>query len=332
MAALRRARFSINTSPKWNAMSFVIFDTMCPTAKSGRAKLNRFLTRLIAIAILPLQVHGAEVRRENVTQLTQTFRNIPRQSAEVIEDLGDIRPLADRSFFRRLRFTSSLYGEFVSNALSIGDHSSGDFVLMPSVSAAFDESLGHGLSIAGTARTEAFLYSNFDEQSFWGFSGAAMARYQPTKEWPRIFAGIEAYSYASVRTGSQISDALAVTAGIEKEWAFNRDQTVLFIAYSFSNFFSSPPVDNRLLHRATLGITQQIVPSLYGQLFYSYQFSDYTNLDRQDSRNFVGANLVYQFKDHWFARVSTYLVDSHSSRSAFSYQTFGVGLGAGYNF
>jgi hypothetical protein len=299
------------------------------------------MAALLATASLASAVHGAELRTDRINQVTQTFRDVTVQPAQVVEDLGDIRPLADQSLLRRIRFTTSLYGEFVSNARAIGNHSSGDFLFVPSGSAALDQPLGQGFSLDFNARSEAFLYARNEDLSFWGFSGSVIGRYQPTNEWPKLYVGIEPYWYTNIHngdranglvTGSRITSAVAVSAGIEKDWAFNRDQTVLFVGYGYSHFFSSPANDNRTSHRATVGITQQIRPSLFGQLFYSYQWLDYTDIRRRDSRNFVGLNLVYQIDERWTAKVSTYLVDNNSSQSVSSYQTFGVGLTAAYQF
>lgn len=311
------------------------------TALSRLVTLNFQMAALVAAASFPLTANGAELRTDRINQVTQTFRDVTVQPQQVVEDLGDIRPLADQSLLRRIRFTTSLYGEFVSNAQAVGNHGSGDFLFVPSGSAALDQPLGKGFSLDFNARSEAFLYAKYDDLSFWGFSGSIMGRYQPTNEWPKLYVGIEPYWYtnirdgnaaAEIRTGSRITSAVAVSAGIEKDWAFNRDQTVLFVGYAFSHFFSSPASDNRTSHRATVGVTHQIRPSLFGQVFYSYQFLDYTDISRRDSRNFVGLNFVYQIDDRWSAKASTYLVDNNSSQSVSSYQTFGVGLSATYHF
>lgn len=290
------------------------------------------LTALFTIAGVSLSVCGADDRVIQVTQTMQATGAVPKQGREVIEDLGDIRPVADKPLIRRMRFTTSLRGEFVSNARSSGSHRSGDFLLVPAFNAALDQPLGHGLALAFNARAESFLYSKFDEFSFWGFSGLASLGYQSGPEMPRFYAGIEPYWYASVNNGRQLAEALGISAGVEKEWAFNRDRTIIFADYHFTNFVSSPARDDRNAHRATVGVTHQIRPALSGQLYYSYQFSDYTGVDRDDSRNLVGVTFVYQFSEHWSGNATAYFVDNNSSISPASYQTFGIGLGAVLRF
>ena len=267
-----------------------------------------------------------------VTQIVEAARGVPQQPPAVIDDLGDIRPLADKPLLQRLRLTASVSTEYVSNALYSGNHGSGDFLLRPGIGVSFDEPLDHGFSLSFGARSDAFVYTKFDESSFWGFSGSALLNYQPSKDAVRFYAGIEPYWYASARTGDQLTEALPISAGIQKEWTFNRDQTVFSIGYNFSNYFSFPVADDRNAHRVTVGVTQRLGFALYCQLFYAFQYSNYTSVARHDSRNLAGLNFVYQISDRWTANLTTYLVDNDSNVSRASYQTFGIGIGTSYRF
>jgi hypothetical protein len=292
----------------------------------------RFLIAVFVAAQAVHAVRGADDRTIQITEIARTMRDVATEPAAVVEDIGDIRPLADKWLLQRLRVTASLRGEFTTNAKSIGDHGSGDFVLLPGLDTSFEQPIGHGLSLTLNARAESFIYSTFTQSSFWGFSGSTFLTYQPTKDCPKIYGGIEPYWYASVRNSNQLARAIGISAGVEKEWAFNRDQTVIFLGYNFTSYVSSPARDDRDSHRATVGVTQQIIPSLYGQFYYSYQFSDYTSVNRHDSRNLVGLNLVYRFNEHWTGSANTYFVDNDSKAVFASYQTFGIGLGASYQF
>jgi Putative beta-barrel porin 2 len=293
---------------------------------------RRFFTALsVATGFAQTALIAAD-RVVQITQIAEAVKGVPQQPASVIEDLGDIRPLADKSLLKRLRLTASTSTEFVSNALSVGNHGSGDFLLHPSISAAFDQPIDDAFSLSFNARSESFLYSKFDESSFWGFGGSVFLNYQPTKDSVRFCAGIEPYWYASVRTGDQLSEALGVSGGVQKEWTFNRDRTVFFIGYHFSRFFSFPAADDRNAHRVTVGLTHNISQSLYGQLYYSYQYSDYTGAPRHDSRNLVGLNLVHRINNRWSANATAYLVDNDSTASRATYQTAGTGLGVSCQF
>ncbi len=295
-------------------------------------KPHRLFTAIFATTSLIQAAHGQSDRVVQVTQLKQSFSEVPDVPAAIIEDLGDIRPLEDKSLLKRLRVTASLRAEFVSNALSRGNHGSGDLLLLPTVGASYEQPFGAGFSLSLNARTESFIYAKFDEESFWGFSGAALLNYQPTPESLRIYAGAEPSWYSSIRTGSQLSEAIGISAGVQKEWAFNRDQSIFFLGYNFTHYASSPAVDDRDAHRVTAGITHQIRPSVHGQLYYSYQWSDYTNATRRDSRNLVGVNFVFRLNNHWTANATAYLVDNDSTAARANYQTFGTGLGISCQF
>jgi hypothetical protein len=91
--------------------------------------------------------------------MSQTLEAVAKHPPAVIEDLGDIRPLSNKGFLQRMRFTTALRGEYVSNADSVGNHGGGDFLLLPGMNAAVDQVLGHGVSLSFNARAEAFIYS-----------------------------------------------------------------------------------------------------------------------------------------------------------------------------
>jgi hypothetical protein len=298
------------------------------------ASVNRlpFLIQAAIVVSLAQPLFAQSDRVIQVTQISQSAESIPKHPPAVVEDLGDIRPLSSKGLLRRMRYAAGLRGEFVSNADSVGNHGNGDFLLLPSVGAAFEQPLGHGLSLEFNGRTEAFIYAKADQFSFWGFSGTVFATYQPDAAWPKLYAGIEPYWYSSTRTGDQLAKAMGISTGIMKEWSLNRDQTVAFAGYHFSSFASSPAIDDRNTHRGTVGVTHQITPSLYGQLYYSYQFSDYTTFARRDNRHLAGLNFTWQLTEHWSANAATYFVDNDSNVPFGSYQTFGIGLGAVFTF
>ena len=293
---------------------------------------RRYLTALFVATGLVQNVHSDAGHVVQITQIVEVVKGVPQHPTSVIEDLGDIRPLADKSLLKRMRLTASVSTEYVSNALYSGNHGSGDFLLRPSISGALDHPMEHGFSLSLNARTESFIYSKFDESSFWGFSGSVFLNYQPTNDSLRFYAGIEPSWYASLRTGDQLSEALGISGGVAKDWAFNRDRTVFFVGYHFSHYFSFPTADDRNSHRVTLGVTHQLRPSFYGQLYYSFQYSDYTRAARDDSRNLVGLNFVYQVGIHWSGNLTTYLVDNDSTIARATYQAFGIGIGAAYRF
>src|SRR5438105_11174374 len=134
--------------------------------------------RLLASLLLVLSAaipaaRSADSRAFETAEMTapvQTNAKIPADTAAVIEDIGDLRPLSSKPFLSRLHIDAQTNGEFVSNAKLEGDHGSGDFLFLPTVTASFNQDLEQGFSLDMIVRAEAFIYSRFSNLSFWGFS------------------------------------------------------------------------------------------------------------------------------------------------------------------
>ena len=108
--------------------------------------------------------------------------------------------------------------------------------------------------------------------------------------------------------------------------------SLAFIGYNFTHYFSDPSVDNRGVHRAVVGVAHQFKPQLTGQIFYAYEFSDYEDVDRHDSRHVVAANMVYQFNRHLFGNVGGSFIDNDSTQDRASYQAVVGSLGLTWQF
>lgn len=291
---------------------------------------NHFYAALVLTAAFAAQNTRA-ASNNRVLEAANAGTILP-QAAPVIEDLGDLRPLDDKPLMNRLHITATTKGEFVSNARLIGKHGSSDFLFMPSVTADFVQPLQHGFSLDLNARAESFMYARFNQYSFWGFSGAATVNYQYSEKWPVFYVSAEPYWYNSVTTGRQLGSAIAVSTGVERTWVCNRDRTVFFAGYNFSCFGASPSADNRNLHRATVGVTHQLRPAWYTQLYYSFQFSDFRGAGREDYRNLVGLNLVHTINANWSANISTTFVNNNSTNATATYQNFTAGAGLSFHY
>ena len=143
---------------------------------------------------------------------------------------------------------------------------------------------------------------------------------------------MEPYDYASFDTGDRVASAIALTAGVDHGYFVNHGKTLLFGGYKFSHFFADPSADNRDSHRLTVGLSHQFRPALYGQLFYSYQYTDFINFPRSDSRNVLGLNLVYQFNKHLFGSITGNFVDNESSRERARYHNALIGAAVTWQY
>ncbi len=123
-----------------------------------------------------------------------------------------------------------------------------------------------------------------------------------------------------------------MTAGTDWGFAFNRGNTLAFAGYSFSHYYADPAIDTRSQNRVVIGLTHHIAPKLYGQLIYSFQYSDYDNVDRRDARHIAVANLSYEINRHLFTTLSGSFVDNDSTQLRASYQSAGASLSLTWRF
>lgn len=254
------------------------------------------------------------------------------QSDETKEDIGDIHPEGTGSILSRFRATASMRGEYTSNARLSGNHGSSDFLYLPTMEVGFNQPFGHGISLDISTRAETVVYASNHDRGFWGFSGAATLDYRYRTNLPRIYVGVEPYRYVGFDTGDSVAEALALTTGVDHDWAINKGRSLIFAGYNFTNYYASPSLDDRDTHRVILGFTHQFRPALFGQIFYSYQYTDYQTVSRHDSRNIAGLSVTYQFTQHLFTSLFVNFVDSDSSLGAASYQGVNGGLGLTYQF
>ena len=92
------------------------------------------------------------------------------------------------------------------------------------------------------------------------------------------------------------------------------------------------PIDNRLANRAIAGITEQLGPKLFAQLWYQYEFSDYHDVSREDSRNSVSLSLIWQLNQHLFLSLGESFVDNNSTARSASYQAILSSAGLSWQF
>lgn len=255
-------------------------------------------------------------------------------SASEKEDVGDIRPEQQQpgNFFKHARGDIQLRGEYVTNAKLLGSHSGSDFITFPAVEAGWSAPLGKGFSFDIAARSESAIYSGSERRSFWGFSGSALLDWRWKPSAPRVFAGIEPYYYSAWESDRRLAEAMVVSTGIDQSWVFNQNRTLLTLGYKYSHHFAAPSDDDRGVHRLILGLTHEFKPRLYGQLFYQYQYSDYVNEGRRDSRNIAGASLIYEFTAHLFGTAGADYIDNASTQRLARYQNVAAHAGLTLEF
>lgn len=253
-------------------------------------------------------------------------------SDSVKEDIGDIHPAAEAGILSYFHGNAQVRDTYTSNARLRGNHGSGDYLTIPTLEEGFTAPLGRGFDIDSIVRAESTIYSRFDERSFWGFSGQTNLGYRFRPTWPQAYIGTEQYYYQSFENGEKLASAVSAQAGLVQSVTLNRGKTLLFAGYNYAHYFAFPDLDTRNAHHLTLSLTHQLRPALYAQLFYQWQYSAYTQEDRDDSRNVAGLNFIYQFTPHLFGSLNSAFVDNNSSFSAASYQNVTTSAGLSWQF
>ena len=256
------------------------------------------------------------------------------QSAKEIEDIGVIEAVDENAKPGKPVFRSSIQfrSEFSTNAKLTGNHTSGDLIFFPQIEVGFNAPLPHHFSFDAAFKVESGIYTQNSERGFIGYSLISTLDWRPKLNWPRIYLGAEPYRYDSFDTGERITQALGVTVGTDWGYAFDKGYSLAFAGYSATNYFADPTIDNRIQHRAIVGVTHQFSQRLVGTVFYQFSYADFQNVDRRDYRHLLGATLNYQFTQGIFGTVSSTFADNDSTQDLASFQSFSLSLGVTVQF
>jgi hypothetical protein len=222
--------------------------------------------------------------------------------------------------------------EYRTNAEMRGATGADDFVYTPKVEVGYSVPLGRGFSLDLAARVDAVLYSRLSDDEFIDYGASAFLDYRYRSRAPRFYLGVEPYYYQGFDSEKLISKAVGVRTGLDHGIPFNHNRTLFFYGYEYAHFSASPSFDNRHQQRVVAGLTHQINSKLFAQVFYSYQYCDYYELGRQDSRNTASLSLIYSLTSRLSATALADFVDNNSDFQAFSYQSSGFGLSLAYQF
>lgn len=260
------------------------------------------------------------------TQVSGTGGAVQALPAPVKEDIGDIHPASAASWLSYFHLQATLNTEYTSNADLYHDHKNGDFLIAPSLQGDYDVPLNDKFSLDLAARAEDFTYADHQRLGFWGFSGNADLEYNYAAAWPRIYAGVEPYYYWGYSNGKLFTSAIGPVFGFDQSISINRGKTLFYYGYHFGQYFSSPGIDTRASNTLTLSLTQQLRRDWYGQLYYQFEYSDYMQYGRDETRNVFGGSLIHQFNPRTFASVFVNYVDNASNSTLAKYTCINAGV------
>ena len=218
-------------------------------------------------------------------------------------------------------------GQYTSNAILSGNHGNGDFLFLPTIDVGYHTPLGKHFSFDLAGKIESAIFADHSDRSFTGYSALATLDYTYKPGVPRAYVSVEPYRYDAFDSGALATEAVGFTGGLDWGHGFNAGRSVVFAGTSYSYYLADPSVDSRASLRAVAGLAHQLRSNLTGQAYYAYQYSDYTDFGRQDSRHVVAGNLLYQFSEHFFGSLNVSWVNNESSQDHASYQGFSTGLG-----
>ncbi len=237
----------------------------------------------------------------------------------------------------KFRVTVQLNIEHQSNASLSPGRQVDDWLLLPSLEAGWNASLGAGFSLDLSVRADLAKYFRLDASTYWGPSATAILEYRVRPEWPRIYVGGQGYRYDLIDPSDEITRAGAFITGIDCSRAFHGGRTQIAVGYQFAKYWASPRIEDRGSHALFAAATRQIKGPLYAQLSYSWQFTAFERqavLDRQglhdrnDSRHIVSAGVIYAFSNDAFIRLYASYLHNDSNNPFADYGNFTGGLGS----
>lgn len=289
---------------------------------------------LIFLGMALLGAAGSLLAEDRKTYSYTSSTRGAQQSAEEVQDIGEIEEArgAFDTLRQKLRFNVTARTAYTTNAKLDGSHGSSDVLFLPTVEAGFHTPLGEHFSFDLSTKIESAFYAKYDERSFAGYSALATVDYRIRKGLPRFYASFEPYRYDSYDTGDLITQAVGFTGGVDYGWSMNGGRTLGFAGYSFTDYLADPNIDSRLVHRAVAGVAHQLRSNLTGQFYYVYQYSDFTDFNREDSKHTLAGNLIYQFNERWFGSLTAAFVNNDSDQDNASYESFSATLGVSVQF
>jgi hypothetical protein len=297
-------------------------------------------TRLFSLSLLAAALSLSPLLAQDAKHLS--YRSSSRQSSDEVQDIGEIsgtgaevdgKTMPEAQELKgKFRFNVAARGEYTSNSKLTGNHTSSDFIGLPTIEGGYNVALGKYFTFDLSAKVESAIYAEYGDRGFLGYSANATLDYRPFTGAPRVYVTAEPYRYESFDTGDRMTQAIGLAAGTDWGKAFNNGRSLAFVGYNYESYLADPTIDSRNSHRVVVGLAHQLRQNLTGQIFYAWQFNDFTEIDRRDSRNMVGVSLTAAFTKHIFGSWTTSFVDNESDFIRASYQSVSSSLGLTVQF
>jgi hypothetical protein len=292
--------------------------------------------RIIGILALACATSGGFAQNAAVEQVRGRTQAVTREETAdlrmIAEDRGEVVELSGqpaRAFKFRAGVSTAI--EHHSNARLLGSGPVDDWASQSAVEAGFNKPLGEKFSFDLSLRADVASYFHLERLSYWGPSATALLDYRPHTGWPRFFAGGQLYRYDLFDTGAKITDAGAVIAGLDHSLVLRGGKSALSAGYQFSRFWASPLSEDRASHTLFTTYTHQLATKLYAQASYIWQYTEFENQVRHDSRHTLGVGLIYAPTEKFAVRLYANFVRNESSNPLTDYEDFTPGLGGAFS-
>jgi len=261
------------------------------------------------------------------------IKNTGSAESAILEDGGDIQLLKQQAS-TPFKFHVGIFNdvEYQSNANLDGNSGKGAAVWLPGAEVGLDWDIAPKWSLQSTLGAEAGMYSDVEEQNYWGLSSKTSLKYSFGRNLPNLYAGPDFYRYQSFDTGDEISLGVAPKVGMGYGYMIEKSKTYLFSDVRYQRHFVSPSDGNndqdRHTVRVILGVSQQVANGLFALAYYEYRYSDYDAFNREDSRNTVGGSLTWEATRNLSLRLNASFTDNDSTISAAEFQSLNAGMGS----
>lgn len=276
-----------------------------------------------AVSVFADQTKTIELRTGGIPE------NVPHEERVVpVQQLVE-----DKNF----TLSTDIVAEWDSNVRRTNVDKDDSVVLIERLSLNYTKEFAHQWSVEATAGKHFYQFLRFPELNFEGSTFDTQVNYKTetgTMFNPRFFLGAGVYDYQDYTRPSSIIQAGVFKGGFDDGfYLFGGDKTVLFYGYTGVYEAASPSEYDRQRHSVIVGVDHTLISNkLSVQGYYRFEYTDYTNVDRQDKNNLVGVSAKWKFNEYLSLMGFANYTDNTSNVQPYKDLETGVVLNASFRF
>jgi hypothetical protein len=249
--------------------------------------------------------------------------------AEAAHDLGRMSPVAAEKNFTFSNLTGI---EWNSNARLSSANEQDSPVVSERLGLKYKWEFAKQWTLNAAVHQQFLWFTSASDVDFLGQTLDTNVAYQ-FKEGPRLHAGGGLYRYESTNRGDQLIQAGTEEFGIDDSFRFFEGRSALFCGYTFTHENTRPGAFDKLRHQALVGWNQALITNyLAAQAFYSFAYTDYQRVEREDKNSLAGVNLTWTFNQYVALTGFFNHTWNYSSNSGCDYKNLATGVLLNFNF